>query len=341
MVAGDMKIYALENVQGDIVYTTTVAPLRLGGLSNPNIGSLSLSLPTPTNIQVKRVLLEIGMVTREYPERMRWRLWFDGIAVSREYRPKSIAQLGDDEGYYSKTVFDVTPIYKGDSDVHKVTIAYEGSNPITVEHVGLFAVYDVPDSVVSFAFLSGALALNPGESYTLSINMRDIPEDATHASVRAVLALTQRDSMVRISVNGSKDRSITGFVGVEEVNLDTIPVTGAYRISFEHVKGSRPVRISTLIVSVARRTLPDIHIESVERTGEELTVRLVNRGATKPERVMLLAIVPGEHIERLEVEPLDSGESTEVKVKAPSDKRVTLRVVWVKHGKPYQREIRV
>ncbi len=339
MATGDLKLYLLENVEGDIVYATTLAPLRLGGLSNPNMGSISLTLPAPREAVINRVLLEMGIVSREYPERMRWRLWFDGIAVSREYRPKSIAELGHDEGYYSKAVFDITPIFDKSRDVHEITVAYEGSNPITVEHVGMLSVYRVPDSRISYAFLSGALALRPGETYRIGVRVSKL-EEATQATFRTIISLPGKDSSVEIQVNSVSKRVIEGRMGVEEVLMDDIPVADAYTIQVAHTHGSKPLKISTMIVAVAQRILPDIVFRSVERLEDRVRVRLANSGASKPERVMLLVIVPGEHIERVEVEPLEPGEEREVEVKAPKGKRVTLRVVWVKHGKPYQREVR-
>ncbi len=341
MVNGDLKIYALEALRGDIAYSTTVVPLHLGGLSNPNMGSVSLSLPVPPESKVVKVLLEIGMVTRAYPERMRWRLWFDGVAVSREYRPKSIAKLSDEPGYYSKAVFDITPIYRHERSVHEVTVAYEGSDPVTVEHVGLLAIYDVPDSVVSYAFVSGALAIDPGERYTLSLRLRDVPTDATSASMRVVAALTHRDSKLAISVNGSRVRELSGFVGVEDANLDDIPVASEYRVSFEHESGSRHARLSTIVVTVAKRTLPDIVVDSVERVNGKARVRLVNRGTSTPEKLMLLVMVPGESIQRMELEPLAPGEARVVEVEAPKGKMTAVRIVWVKHGRPYQREVKL
>ncbi len=340
MATGDMKIYALEAIRGDIAYSSTVAPLRLGGLSNPRIGAVTLTIPLPEEAEVKRVLLEIGLVTREYPERMRWRLWFDGIAVSREYRPKSIAALGE-EGYYSKAVFDVTPIFKREVEVHKVTVSYEGSDPATVEHVGMLAIYDVPDSVVSYAFLSGALALTPGERYALSIRLRDVPSDATQASMRLVASLAQRTSTLRVYVNGVEKTRLTGFVGAEDVTIEEIPVAEEYEIGLSHEAGGGHAKLSTIILAVAKRALPDIAIEAVERSGEKLRVTLVNRGVSASEKTMLLMIIPGEAMKRLDLGPMKPGEAKTVELEAPRDRRVTLRVVWVKHGRPYHREVRV
>ncbi len=341
MATGDLKLYLLEEIDGDIVYATTLAPLRLGGLSNPNMASVSLTLPMPSGVEVSRVLLEMGIVSREYPERMRWRLWFDNIAVSREYRPKSIAELGGEEGYYSKAVFDVTPVFDKSRDIHEVTVAYEGSNPIVVEHVGMLAVYRVPDSRVSYAFISGALALKPGESYRIGIRVSSTLRESSQASIRAVISIPSKDSDVEIQVNDAPSRVIRGIMGVEEIVIEDVPVADSYSVRVVHRSGSKPLRLSTIIVSVAQKALPEIVFERVERHEERVLVRLANKGSSKPERVMLLVIIPGEHIERVEVEPLAPGEARDVEVHVPKDKRITLRVVWVKHGKPYQHEVRV
>ena len=341
MPSGDLKIYALERLDGDIAYSTTVVPMKLGGLSNPRMQSVNLTLPTPREASVKRVLLEVGLVTREYPERMRWRLWFDDIAVSREYRPKSIARLEDDEGYYSKAVFDVTPIYKHGLDVHRVTIAYEGSSTTIVEHVGLLATYTVPDSVVSYAFLSGALALRPGEAYRMRLKLDSVPSDATHAMLRLVAGLPQRDSVLKLLVNGEEKIRLTGFVGVEDAVSEDIPAAESYEISLVHESGVRNVRVSTLIVTVARRALPDIRVEGVERLDGKVRLRLVNRGVSPSEKTMLLVMVPGEQMKRIELGPMNPGDAKDVEVEAPQGRRTTIRIVWVKHGRPYHREVKI
>ena len=238
-------------------------------------------------------------------------------------------------------MFDVTPIYKHELDVHRVTIAYEGSTTTIVEHVGLLAAYTVPDSIVSYAFLSGALALRPGEAYRMRLKLGSIPDEATHASLRLVAGLPQRDSTLRLLVNGEEKLRLSGFVGVEDAVSENIPISDSYEISLVYEGGARNARVSTLIVTVAKRALPDIRVEAVERLGEKVKLRLVNVGTSASDKTMLLIMVPGEQMKRLELGPMKPGEAKEVEIDAPSGRMTAVRVVWVKHGRPYHREIKV
>ena len=329
MPIGALQVYSRGVIDGEVVYETAPLAIRLGGLSNPTTQSIILTPPVLG--KPKLVLLELT-VKHTSSSISRWRLWLNGVAITREFKPNYSIKLEDT--YYSKCVFDVTPIFDWRKRQHHITIRYEGSEILLVEHVGMIVAYEAEKSKTSYAFAGGLLALSPGESTAIRLDLEPI-DGVNRARVETVLLVPSRLARVKVeSLNVSK--TINGVVGVEEVEFD-IPTkpTKTMETIITHYPAEQPyyprhVLITGLLVSYGWYAEPKIVAKSKRHDNlVELVIR--NEGEAKPEKLMVVGVQAGSILVRKFIEPLEPGEERILKLELPVG--VLIRVVWTYHGR--------
>lgn len=337
MPIGALQVYSRGVIDGEVVYETAPLAVRLGGLSNPTTQSVILTPPVLG--KPKLVLLELT-VKHASPIISRWRLWLNGVAITREFKPNYSIKLKDT--YYSKCVFDVTPIFDWKRKQHHITIRYEGSDVLLVEHVGMIVAYEAVKSKTSYAFASGLLALSPGESTAIRLDLEPIDE-ANRARVETVLLIPSRLARVKVeSFNVSK--TINGVVGVEEIEFD-IPIkpTKIMETVITHYPADQPyypghVLVTGLLITRGWYAEPKIVVKPKRYNNTiELTVR--NEGTAKPEKLVIVAVQAGSILVRKLIEPPEPGEEKTEKLKLPVG--VLVRVVWTYRGRTKYVDLRL
>lgn len=329
MPIGALQVYSRGVIDGEVVYETAPLAVRLGGLSNPTTQSVILTPPVLG--KPKLVLLELT-VKHTSPTISRWRLWLNGVAITREFKPNYSIKLKDT--YYSKCVFDVTPIFDWKKRQHHITIRYEGSDILLVEHVGMVVAYEAEKSKTSYAFASGLLALSPGESTAIKLDLEPI-DSVNRARVETVLLVPSRLARVKVE-SFSVSKTINGVVGVEEIEFD-IPTkpTKTMETVVTHYPAYQPyyprhVLVTGLLVSCGWYAEPKIVVEPRRHNNTiELVIR--NEGAAKPEKLMIVAVQAGSILVRKFIEPPEPGEEKTEKLELPVG--VLVRVVWTYHGR--------
>ncbi len=333
MGRGELHVYARGQGRQEVVYEVSSTPYRLGGLGNPTTVSLLLTPPMISE-DVEQVLLDVSL---SHGSRVlsKWRIWFDGVAISREYKPHVLLDV--DDKFYSKVVYDLTPIYKPGVQ-HRVGIKYEGSSPVTVEEVGLLVVYRVEDSYTYYNFASGCLALAPGEEAGFDFGGCGLEvEGPGRAVFKVVASLPCKNAVLRLEA-GDAVRRVRGYTGVGdfEMELPNPPRELSLRIVHEDTGGNyypRHVIVSSLLSMVYRCREPRLAAELESREGTRARVRVVNRGDAAPDKAFVVVLAAGRIIGRFDVGRLAPGEERVVEVPLEPGYTNIVRLVWSRHGR--------
>ncbi len=340
MPLGSLELYSSRMLRGDLVYDYITPLTRLGGLSNPIHTSYKLEASTESGARLVEAYLEVAITSPE-PYLRYWRLWLDGVAITREFKPLTSVRAGNH--VFSKIVFNVTPILNPSKREHVVAISYEGGREIIIDHVGLLVIYEADEcKEKSYAYLSGALLLDPGDYYTVPLSI-PLPSSG-ELNIRVYGVMPARQARLTISVNGEALTSYGGYMGgVEVVAHRELKPTDKLVVELRHEKPAiqyypRYIKVSSLLVEVGPRREPVIDVEaSPEADGIRVSVR--NNGTATAENVILLSVSKGMVLDRKFVGELRPGAAVVEKLKGVDASLV--RVVWRYKGKTMFKDYRV
>ncbi len=336
MPIGDMPLYRKGLIRGEAVLTTALTPVDICGLGNPKVGRLILDTPSIPRGQLVAAYLELAVVTSD-PRLARWKLWLDGFALTREFKPQVSAEL--DGGVFSKIMFDVTPVYRSEDDKHHVTITCSGTEPMSVKHVGLVLLRRAEEAEQSYAYMSGAYAIPPGDMVEIPVELEELDGKGW---VHIVGVMPSKQAAIRVEVNGSS-YTMGGVAGADELVLRDLDLGPHVNIRVIHEKPGTPYYpkhfvLSSIMVGLERCLEPRITVEEAAVLGGEVHVKLSNNGASTPDSMLIIVMNSGVPVARVQVDPLKPGEEEEFSVPLPSIRgkgfseaqRLRVRIVYRK-----------
>ncbi len=339
MVSGDLKQYVFEKFDGEVIYKSILPSIKLGGLETSK-AFIPIDLVLPGEIEISKALLELAIKSRR--ERFTWRLKVNGVPVTREFKPNSIAEAKD--YLFSKLVYDITPIMQARKKRRhrcNIVVRYEGSEYLSIEHVGLLLYIPSEDAKSYISLLSGALALEPGEVYR-SILKHPTGIDTT-GKLRVTLFSPSTQAEIGIRFNGKLETSLSSIVGGEEAVLEVSDINEVNTIDINHVDTGatyypKELLISSLYLqqSIYREpklTIKEIIISDKLESGDKIRLVISNDGESVPDKSILTIIHLGSTIYREELPNLEPGEETvvEPKIKLPrGEYPLIIRLIWKK-----------
>lgn len=339
MVSGDLKQYVFERFDGEAIYKSILPSIRLGGLEASK-AFIPIDLVLPSEIEISKALLELAI--RSQREKFTWRLKVNGVPVTREFKPNSIAEI---KNYlFSKIVYDVTPIMKAKKKRRNrcnIVVKYEGSDHLIIEHIGLLLYISSEDAKSHISLLSGALALEPGETYR-SLLKHPVGLN-TIGTLRITLFLPSTQAETNIRFNGRFKTTISSIVGGEEAVLEISDVNEVNTVEIEHVETDatyypKELLISSLYLQQSIYREPKLAIKEIilpENLSSDNKIKMVisNEGEAIPDKSILTIIHFGTTIYREELPNLEPGEETvvETPIKLPKGRHpLIIRLIWKK-----------
>ncbi len=316
-----------ETIEGVVRSDLCVIGKRLGGLSKSHKASVIFNIPLQCKDKLYKSLLEIASVTK-YPENAKWRLWIDGVPITREYKPNNTLSLGDYE--ISTSIFDVTPIMKREQSGvrHRLTIVNEGSEPILILYSMLLKAFKIKGAYTKISYLSGGVSIAARESYSITPPLID---GGLKTVVRIPVYARRAPSILSLSYSGVEKRYAINNI-VDEISIE---IPAGDKITIVNESEDEALILPSLLSYCERRKQPYLKISSIETIREEgevkARIKVSNIGGEKALNTQLIVIALGEPVYKKIIGELGAGEEymDEIKVKVPKTVRtLTLRVVW-------------
>lgn len=351
MVVGELKQYICEKIKGDIVYVSAMPHASLGSLISTKT-TVPLDFAPITNAELSKALLELAVVTQR--ERFMWRLKVNGIPITREFKPQIVAVLRN--RLFTKLVYDVSPILKSSEDIKRnrvnVTIKYEGSDRIIIEHVGLLTFYTCEDAEGSISLLSGALALDPGEEARCILKHPHVL--SVPGMLRAMMILPNPKARTIITFNDARKTVVEGIVGGDEIVLNVNSIMESNVVSIKHDEAQtqyfpKELLVSSILLSQVQYNEPrlevvDVTYPEVLKSGDKIKIVVANNGSSKPDRAVIIALVRGQMMFQEKIPLLEPGETTivEIPVNLPrGEHQIVIRTIWKKISRTCFKEERI
>lgn len=335
MSNGELKQYLAKKYNGDIIVSSINTSISVGGLRNPRFRKVILDIPPVKMSKADKVLLDVSISTTFNPLNTKWKLLFDEFTLTREFKPQILVE--DNGFYYSKLIFDLTPVYRHNTR-HTLGVQFEGAEPITVEHVNLIIFYPVEGALSSITYLSGALLLKPGEETTLNVSIEPTEGEGF---IKIIGVVPSRQAKVKIFFNNKLIHTIEGVLGVEEVTASPIDVNNENIVKIQHLPSAtryypNSFRLSTIIVGKNRIPRPQITISEANIEDNKLVIKIANQGTVEPDRLILLVTHLGSIMYRGRLKPLKPGEIELIEIPLKGIRgcnNITIRAIWSKLSK--------
>ncbi len=350
MVSGELLQFMSRSISGDMIYTSATPNTQLGGF-HPSRETIPLSLVHPKNAELEYALLEIGVIVPR-PD-VHWRVKVNGISVTKEFKPHVIAELKT--GLFAKLVYDITSILKTPEGLRRrrvnVTFKQDGGEHITIDHLGVLALYKSDEAYTDLLYLSGALGLEPGEEY-----VSELKYPGSSGIFRSTIFLPSKYAKGTVIINDKVSIPVEGFQGYDEIvsELKELPDKSTIRIIHEETQTQyfpKEMRVSNILIYNTRYKLTKIDVIDVsyEKKGEEeidFIVKLANSGETKPDMNMVVIMYLGNVAARKIFHPIEPGQERELKISTKLPKGeydVVVRTIWRKLSKTWfeDRKIKV
>jgi len=347
LVEGCLLKFIDKRFKGDIFHTTVYPGVSIGGLM-PSRETIPIKWDPLPNLELNRAFLEIGVISPR--ESIDWKVKVNGMNLTREFKPMVSTRLGDK--IYSKHVFDITSILKIPENRFRnrinVTFKREGGSVISIEHIGLIALFETDEAETNIKYYSGSISLDIGENTILETNY-----DHNQAYYTSSIYVPSRIAKLKIKLGGGKEIFVTGVQGMHE-EYDVVTTSKIIdSIEYEHVESSekyapKEIVISNLLLYHTIHANPDIHIDEIDvpetSKGElNISMKLSNRGESKPDKLLISIMDRVEVIRVVQIEPLKPGEERTINLKLnlqPGEHNLVFRVIWRKLSRTMFKEER-
>ena len=347
MVEGDLLKFLDKRFKGDIFYTTIFPGKPVGGLTLSR-ETIPLDWTPIPNTTLAIALLEIGVLTPHTS--IDWRVKVNGINVTKEFKPIATAPLGDK--LYAKHVFDITSILKLPESMKKnrvnVTFKREGGDIITIEHISLITLFESEEAESVIKYYSGASSLEPGEKIKYGIGYDD-----KSAVFRTTFYIPSTLAQMLIRIGEDYSVEIRNIQGMNEETHRLSLSNGINDVEYYHIDtgekyAPKEISLSNILVYNTKYVQPDIVIEEINLPSEAekeaiAKIRIVNKGESKPDKLLVTVMTRGEVLKVKEIEPLEPGREAEVEIpikQPPGEYTLIFRVIWKKLTQTWFKEER-
>jgi hypothetical protein len=319
--------------------------LGSGGFASKS-SYFKIPLAKPRECRVDVGILSVGVTappTVRVP--FRWRLELEGLTISREAKPQFTVHLED--SLFHRIVFDVRPVLasKGESvavDSYTLKAVYDSAHPVVVRDISLFKVYSKPRLEHSATYMTGALILEPGDSYTLTLS----PAEAVGGDRVLTLTLITPSPRVTLNVESGEDLVEVSGQGFKVVELQP-QQPGDVRVTIDYPKPEisiypRKAVVTNVALIENKAPIPPLNIypEKVEMEGGKLRVKLslANEGREVAEDVHVILRHSMINLKEARLGSLEPGELVDVTLEADASKlpaktqRLLVLVTWSKDG---------
>jgi hypothetical protein len=347
MVKGRLLKFLDKSFSGDMIYTSAIPNARLGGLM-PSRQTIPLSLIHPKNAELEYALLDIGVLVPS--ENINWRVKVNGISVTKEFKPHAIVPAGN--MLFAKLVYDITSILKTPESLHKrranITFKLEGVEQIIIEQVAIIALYNSSEAETKLTFLSGALSLKPGEKTSTELN-----GPFSEGVLRTTIYIPSSMANVNILLNNKDLLKIRNTQGMDEYLTRVSNLGENNELLIEHEETNtiyypKEVRVSNILLYSVKYSKPvleliDTTIPEKIRSGEEISLKIINKGEAKPDRALIVVMNLGNVVARKKIKLLEPGESVDDKIKLeipPGEYDLVFRIIWGKLSQTWFKDFR-
>ncbi|MGC8674768.1 hypothetical protein [Fervidicoccus sp.] len=328
-----------KKFSGEALSESVVIGESIGGLYRPSKQSVYFH-KVKNNSKATLSLLEIGAIF-DKQESVKWRIWFDGISVSKQFKPNFILPIG--ENTYGATVIDITPLVNREAKrrFHKLTVI--SSTPVFLTHATIIKlIEDNSDTTNWIKYYTGGAIIKSQEIKKISVKSNELRQNNIHFNIFAQKVPQYLE--IRVNERYVKRLEISKNCDDYQIPFDKEPIlTLSFKNDGIDVGGKSQsfILITNLIVNSASKKQRSIDLEAEIRgrneSGVIVNVDVFNNSESPLEAPMLVAFSSGILVSKIDLEsiqPKSSAKRELVLKLPPNSSSITLRLIWKENSEP-------
>ncbi|MEM0380261.1 MAG: hypothetical protein QXX35_05845 [Desulfurococcaceae archaeon] len=338
MVNGLMYKYIDKSFNGDVVYTYVFPSKQINGLVFER-ETIPLDFPViKEHVELDLAYLELSVLSTN--TNVNWRVKVNGINVTREFKPIVYSKIGN--YLFTKHLFDITSVLKTPESMKRsrvnVTFKREGGQPIIIEQISIIALVKTIEAFSTVKYYTGCLTLEPGDETSLDIGFKQ-----KDSLLRLTCFIPNKLAELLVNIDDKKTYRINNAHGMIDETIQASDLFEINNIKLKYVESSekylpREICLSNLIVLSSTYSKPDLFIEELDvpsraKSSFKARIKIVNKGSSKPDKILLVVFNKGEIISSKSIQPVEpGGEIVEELVinQPPGQHNLVFRIIWRK-----------
>lgn len=318
-----------EQLNSISILSSMLEDADVGGAHGRNAFARTHILEKPVR---KAYLLISATLSTPFNRLNKWKISLNGVAITREYNPHiERSFMGK---IHSVFVYDVTKTIKAPEV--ELLIVYDGKDPIRIDNAMLITIHEYPEIHTR---VEGYVDLKPLTPEGLEFHYRSAERFTPNESKLYIGLSALRSSTVDI-VEGNDNHILNrrlnpGFtlLEIEESRADAENI----KLSSDsyHVKYVYSIRCLTKAV------YPTIEVENLSVSDDSIHVRVLNKGPTAADRVLVIALRFGMPLARASIENFAALEAKDIDLHISKSKPTHLRIVWMKGGRTFIKDLKL
>ncbi|ABP96072.1 MULTISPECIES: hypothetical protein [Metallosphaera] len=254
------------------------------------------------------------VITESPPDYVKWRLWLNNFSLTKEFKP-NLSYVTDERKELHFHIFDVTHLLaKGKNEL---TVNYNSARPLTIRLANATMIVRSDGFFTRYSLRAGLLQLKPGEAMELK-------------SMGRSYLVVRSNSRGKVKISNGKSQEDMLELGHE---CEEIDAEGDFVRILNSNEGQRTVTQILLHYSYASQT-PRLDFDLIpELSGNNLQIRIVNKGDVDIERLTLIVMLNGVTVGFRTLNDLSRGGETECVIQIPAKKGlIYIRSVGMRAG---------
>jgi len=316
MLEGQIQILN-EVFDGEAPFIEVSVERRI--LDGSSIRDLVESFNVPARPSSRAYLVMVTSVEGSFDDVKRWKVLFNGITLTREFKPLLTSTSFDKRRHICLFVYEVSAVIGLSSN--NLRVIYEGSARINVEVAALMSLHRYPDVKSYLNFALGSSTRNE-----ILLPRMPAPFKASDSVFHLVVESSEISSLNLLteSANGlSKVSTITINKGINYLEIDTPLDANSLKIVSE-----KQIRPLVLIGVVSNLSRPSLEVKA-RRVSDGIELMVVNRSTSALDKIDVSLVKHGTTLRTFNIENVDPGKTLKMVLKGREASEAThVKMHW-------------
>ncbi|MEM1930891.1 MAG: hypothetical protein QW780_02820 [Sulfolobales archaeon] len=256
-------------------------------------------------------LLFLVLRGRDRAEDISWRVYINGVKVSRVFKPQHFLEIRGD--LYYAYVADVSPVVK-DANTIEILVKCHAKDT-RIESTGLVALLPGETKSRVSAYL-GVSRVEGG--YSLQVGERGF----------AIISIVGRGNGGTIAIGGTSKKINNSFEISELLPDNRVSISG-------------PINVYAMVVNVYTGRPPDVSISSILAEQGKFRLTLTNSGDYVASNIELKFLRGAQAVQRLTIKRIGPKESSEIELSSPVARATAIKITYEFSGHTFTRIIQL
>jgi len=306
-----------EVFDGEVPFIEVSVERRI--LDGSSIRDFVESFNVPARPSSRAYLVMVTSVEGSFDDVKRWKVLFNGITLTREFKPLLTATSFDKRRSICLFAYDVSAVIgmSGSS----LRVIYEGSARITVEVTALISLHRYLDVKSYLNFTLGSSAKNE-----ILLPSMPVPFKASDSVLHLVVESPETSTLSLLAESSKELSKVLGITinkGINYLEIDAPLDANSLKIVSE-----KQIRPLVLIGVASNLSKPSLEVKA-KRVSDGIELTVVNRSTSVLDKIDVSLVKYGTILRTFNIENVDLGKTLKMVLKGHEASEAThVKIHW-------------